>query len=663
MSSAAVWSTCGSMSVPFSGHRTRSSSPGSTWSSSASVPATWLSSTACALAERVEPGARARCPGRRPTRRLPVCAWVSSGISRPTTQHAADDGGRDDQPTDLQPAGGEQDPGEQHADGHHGPGEQRRARRARRARRGASRPGRTPAGPTGSRRTARRRRSSSVATNRIVKTTTCRPTLRQTALPRRAQLHAAPKSAKYAASSVLSASHGTSPTASSAQVISGRKNARPQTKPDEGVPAGAVAAQGQVQQGDAEEGRAPPAGLREREPGEQATRDGEDESPPAGGFTGGHPWRVRQRAEGRAEQVHAVTGPTDRPACPSYRSACRRTDRCLLNTRARSEPYPQPRALTGRDGVVVGMSATVDLLRNLPRSAGVSRWRRCRWEPYSQVIRAPSVPSVPVRLGVSLARVVGSGRSGRIRSAASGREFTRSEPGQSASCRTTPSADRPQADRRRRVGREVGQQRDARARVGAPGREPPLGGLHGEVLGAPDGEVGGRADPQLAGAGVVEPRDPPAAAGVTRGTPPARRSAGRRRGAARRPGRRAQGSTGVTGESEPNASGTPAAARSASGLSAAARPAPSRVAYMPSGPPHAASNAGCMLSRTPEQDERGERRRVDHLGVLEPVAHAARSASGTLDVDGGAQAEQQLVHRAVADDVEARPAPRRASRR
>ena len=46
------------------------------------------------------------------------------------------------------------------------------------------------------------------------------------------------------------------------------------------------------------------------------------------------------------------TGPTDRPACPSYRSACRRTDRCLLNTRARSEPSPTV-ALTGRDGVVV----------------------------------------------------------------------------------------------------------------------------------------------------------------------------------------------------------------------------------------------------------------------------------------------------------------------
>ena len=41
----------------------------------------------------------------------------------------------------------------------------------------------------------------------------------------------------------------------------------------------------------------------------------------------------------------------------------------------------------------------------------------------------------------------------------------------------------------------------------------PVGGLHGEVLGAPDREVGRCADAQLAGARVVEPGDPPAAPG------------------------------------------------------------------------------------------------------------------------------------------------------
>src|SRR5665648_262218 len=61
----------------------------------------------------------------------------------------------------------------------------------------------------------------------------------------------------------------------------------------------------------------------------------------------------------------------------------------------------------------------------------------------------------------------------------------------------------------------------------------------------------------------------------------------------------AQGSMGVTGLSEPNASGTPASARSANGFMSAARTAPSRRAYIPSRPPHAASNAGCALTVSP----------------------------------------------------------------
>src|SRR5262249_2875642 len=53
------------------------------------------------------------------------------------------------------------------------------------------------------------------------------------------------------------------------------------------------------------------------------------------------------------------------------------------------------------------------------------------------------------------------------------------------------------------------------------------------------------------------------------------------------------GSSGVTGASEPNASGTPLARNAANGFSPPARAAPSRCAYMPSGPPQNASNAGC----------------------------------------------------------------------
>lgn len=49
---------------------------------------------------------------------------------------------------------------------------------------------------------------------------------------------------------------------------------------------------------------------------------------------------------------------------------------------------------------------------------------------------------------------------------------------------------------------------------------------------------------------------------------------------------------GVTGLSEPKASGTPARSRAAKGLSVRARSAPRRRAYMPSSPPQSASKAG-----------------------------------------------------------------------
>ena len=98
-------------------------------------------------------------------------------------------------------------------------------------------------------------------------------------------------------------------------------------------------------------------------------------------------------------------------------------------------------------------------------------------------------------------------------------------------------------------------------------------------------------------------RDPRPASrpGWTRGTRPSQRSAGRRRGAGRPLGRPPTGPPGSRVSRSRTRGARPAAARSARGLSAAARPAPSRVAYMPSGPPHAASNAGCMLSRTPSR--------------------------------------------------------------
>ena len=112
------------------------------------------------------------------------------------------------------------------------------------------------------------------------------------------------------------------------------------------------------------------------------------------------------------------------------------------------------------------------------------------------------------------------------------------------------------------------------------------------------------------------------------------------------------GATGVTGLSEPSAIDSPAAAISPNGLSVRARSAPSRAAYMPSVPPHSASNAGCTLATTPRPHEGGDALGVDHLEVLQPVpgppepvhAHHVGRRPHPLDDRVGAR---------VADDVEA----------
>ena len=457
-------------------------------------------------------------------------------------------------------------------------------------------------------------------------------------------------SAKYSASRVLSAIHGTRPTASSAQVISGANEREAPEQPDEGVPARAVAAQGQEQQRHADEGRAPPAGCGEREAGEQAARDGEDESPPAGGFTGGHrsatagplssrpasdrPARVSfvpvgVQAHGPLSTEHAgPVGALPPPRPPGSASARHR--------RGRVRGGGSPEEPTEIHGGVKAASAQV---RAVP--AGHPRTdRSCLYRSVRRVV----------------ARVVGSGRSGRSRSHGGRGIHPVGPPVRRPSERVVQDdavADRAQARRRRGVGRHVGQQRDARrarrcsTTRTAPRPTAPSGARRARRRGAPG-------DPTRSSPAPVwsrpATRQPPRVEARNAARAEIRWSAAwcctRQR--ARRPtGRRA-----VTGESEPNASGTPAAARSASGLSAAARPAPRRVAYMPVGAAPRGVERRLHAEAHAQQHQRRERRRVDHLGVLEAVAHA-RDGVGTLDVHGGAQPEQQLVHRAVADDVEA----------
>ena len=90
-------------------------------------------------------------------------------------------------------------------------------------------------------------------------------------------------------------------------------------------------------------------------------------------------------------------------------------------------------------------------------------------------------------------------------------------------------------------------------------------------------------------------------------------------GAGPRPGREPHGSTGVTGESEPRASMTPAAAIAANGLRARARSTPRRWAYMPASPPHSRSKAGCTDATTPSRAKVGEHLGRGHLDVLDAV--------------------------------------------
>src|SRR5665647_1003112 len=92
---------------------------------------------------------------------------------------------------------------------------------------------------------------------------------------------------------------------------------------------------------------------------------------------------------------------------------------------------------------------------------------------------------------------------------------------------------------------------------------------------------------------------------------------------------------GVTGLSEPNASGTPASARSANGFMSAARTAPSRRAYIPARPPHAASNAGCALTVSPNSRIRASAADMNPLADLAdagvPLAFGSDSPVTPID--------------------------------
>src|SRR5690606_9746026 len=74
-------------------------------------------------------------------------------------------------------------------------------------------------------------RASSNPTQRIANTVTWKRTRVQITAPRRAQDQAAANRATKPASATDSATHGTTPTANFAQVMCGRKNARPKVRP------------------------------------------------------------------------------------------------------------------------------------------------------------------------------------------------------------------------------------------------------------------------------------------------------------------------------------------------------------------------------------------------------------------------------------------------
>ncbi len=73
--------------------------------------------------------------------------------------------------------------------------------------------------------------ASSAATHRTATAGTCQRARCQMTRPRRVHDQAAAKAPTKPASATESASHGTGPTAYSAQVICGRKNASPKTNP------------------------------------------------------------------------------------------------------------------------------------------------------------------------------------------------------------------------------------------------------------------------------------------------------------------------------------------------------------------------------------------------------------------------------------------------
>ena len=163
-----------------------------------SVPVDVVVEDGLALPERVEPGAGDVALDGADLQRPALAPGCRAGSASPTTQDAPTTAAtRRPAGTSAQPARGEQDPGEQHADRHDDAASAAACRRARRTPRAASPPARRRGGPTGSPPNGHVGGSSSVATHRTVNTTTCRPALRHTALPRRAQAHAAPNSATY----------------------------------------------------------------------------------------------------------------------------------------------------------------------------------------------------------------------------------------------------------------------------------------------------------------------------------------------------------------------------------------------------------------------------------------------------------------------------------
>ncbi len=203
---------------------------------------------------------------------------------------------------------------------------------------------------------------------------------------------------------------------------------------------------------------------------------------------------------------------------------------------------------------------------------------------------------------------------------------------------------------------QVGQEGLTGAGLGVPRREAVPGGLDGQGVRAPDGQVRGRPDAQLARAGVVQPGEPPPAAGV---------------GAERGPCRDALHGV-LVGEG--GAHGLPGVERGDGGVGAErerhARPGEvgerrqgRRAAGPEPGGVHAVAAAprgverGLHRQRHPVQQQRGQRGRVHEQGVLEPVVARAQQARAVLG-GGELQPAHHLVHGPVSDDVEPALRPR-----